>query len=190
LISKIYAFLRHPIATVRLAVVQALLTLITVPVLPRGDWLNEEPASLLLENLLLEEREDVRAMSFAAFTAAMQEIERQGKGEKCDILTWYELTMTPIGLALDERSFFHQGKRRLGHNIDQHMIKGDISLVSTESVLQNRVATAKALAPLLDSASSVSNGVEGESDFADIWHRRPTAWTVSARTWVLEVLSK
>ncbi|EJT51996.1 helicase [Trichosporon asahii var. asahii CBS 2479] len=143
-ISRIYAFIRHPIASVRLAVAKALLVLMTVPDLPH-DWIKSDVLSLLFQNLVLEDREDVRSVSAEALEAGFAGTAvDETVGPK--INDWYAIAMTPVGVPLDEGLFV--GRRVRGHDVDKAMFAGDMSLISTELVLETRIAAAKALASL------------------------------------------
>lgn len=144
LISRIYAFMRHPIASVRLAVAKALLVLMTVPDLPH-DWIKTDVLSLLFQNLVLEDRQDVRAVSSEALEAGFGGTALDATvAPKID--DWYSIAMTPVGVPLDEALFI--GRRVRGHDVDKAMFAGDMSLISTELVLETRISAAKALASL------------------------------------------
>ena len=105
MISRIYAFIRHPISSVRLAVAKALHVFATVSALPRDDWLQADFFSLLFQNLVLEVRSDIREISYAAFSAAIEEVNDEAGTLDVRIATslddWYEMVMTPIGVPLD-----------------------------------------------------------------------------------------
>lgn len=150
LISRIYAFIRHPISSVRLAVAKVLHVFITVPDLPRDDWVCAELFSLLFQNLVLEERTDIREITISAFNAAVEEVDGEAGALDITVETsledWYEMVMTPIGVPLDPKLFV--GKARTGHNVDKPIMAGDTSLVTTDTVLRTRIAAAKALALL------------------------------------------
>lgn len=144
LISRIYAFIRHPIAGVRLAVAKALLVLVTVPALPR-DWIRADVLSLLFQNLVLEDRVDIRDVSASALSAILPQTNLDDTVGP-NIEDWYTIVMTPVGAPLDENLFV--GRRVRGHDVDKAMFAGDLSLVSTDTVLETRIAAAKALALL------------------------------------------
>lgn len=144
LISRIYAFLRHPIASVRLAVVKALLVLLSVPALPR-DWASSDTLSLLFQNLVLEERSEIRDVSFKALATAIQHTALDDTVGP-NVEDWYAIVMTPIGQSLDDTLFV--GRRPRGHDIDKAMFAGDMSLITVDTVLQTRIVAAKALALL------------------------------------------
>ncbi|GMK58346.1 hypothetical protein CspeluHIS016_0503780 [Cutaneotrichosporon spelunceum] len=144
LISRIYSFIRHPIATVRLAVVKALLVLLSVPTLPRN-WVRPDLLSLLFQNLVLEDRAEIRDVTIQAFATAVANTDLDATVAP-SIEAWYAIVMTPIGVPLDQTLFF--GRRPRGHDVDKAMFAGDMSLVSTDTVLETRIAAAKALALL------------------------------------------
>lgn len=144
LISRIYSFIRHPIATVRLAVVKALLVLLSVPALPR-DWVRADVLSLLYQNLVLEDRAEIRDVTFQAFATAVANTDLDTTVGP-NIEDWYAIVMTPVGSPLDQTLFF--GRRPRSHDVDKAMFAGDMGLVSTDIVLETRIAAAKALALL------------------------------------------
>lgn len=147
-----YPYLRHVIPSVRLAVVKALHTFVTVPNLPRDDWMFSQFFAFLFQNLVLEQRAEVRAITAAAFAKGVQEVESVS-GELGTVVggaleEWYEIIMTPIGTKLDENLFVKGGKARSGYNVDKPMMAGDLSLISSENMMETRIAGAKALAIL------------------------------------------
>ncbi|ORY35400.1 putative helicase [Naematelia encephala] len=151
LIPRIYPYIRHTISSVRLAVAKALYTLVTADGLDRNGWMHAEFFSLLFQNLVLEERADIRALSFDAFTTGLEEVESEsgGVGDVTNVDNWYAIVMTPVGMPLDEAIFvWPQSKRTGGHNVDKAMMAGDMSLVTMDTVMQTRIASAKALARL------------------------------------------
>ena len=137
--------MRHPVASVRLAVAKALHTFTIVPGLPRTDWMFPDHFSLLFQNLMLEERSDIRELSFSAFCAGMNRACLETGGYHTPINNWYEMVMTPVGAPLDSTLFVGE---TAGPNIDKHMMIGDMSLVTTTMVVQARIVAAKALARL------------------------------------------
>ena len=101
--------------------------------------------SLLFQNLMLEERSDIRELSFSALCAGIEQVCHEASRYDVPIEDWYEMVMTPVGAALDPKLFIGA---TAGHNIDKHMMAGDMSLVTRPMVLQTRIAAAKALARL------------------------------------------
>ena len=112
--------------------------------------MHDEFFAFIFQNLVLEERNDIRDLSFDAFAAAVAEVD--GEAGALDstvepyVEDWYGMVMTPIGAPLEENLFV--GKRRAGHNVDKHVMAGDMSLISTDSLLRSRIAAAKGLALL------------------------------------------
>ncbi|KAK4687502.1 TATA-binding protein-associated factor, partial [Tremellales sp. Uapishka_1] len=147
LIARIFSFIRHTIPSVRLSVIKSVLTFITVPALPKADWLDSRVLSLLFQNLILEERTDVREVSASAFETALREVG--GKVDELDLVNWYTLSMTPVGSPLDVDLFVKGSLRNGGgHNVDKNIVAGDMSLITVETVLSTRIAAAKALSLL------------------------------------------
>ena len=150
LISRIYPFLRHPITSVRRAVVSVLHRFITAQDLDRTDWMMTEFFSLMFENIVLETLPDIRETSWKAFDAGLQEVHSES-GEVLTIIdpdNWYSLVMTPIGKPLDPKAFVQVPKKKAGHDIDKPMMQGDVGLVDTEVMWATRIEAAKALASL------------------------------------------
>lgn len=128
-------------------------TFATVPELPRSDWLDGYFMSLLYENLVLEERTDIRTTSFTALEAALNESRYDASGElEADIEShlqdWYSLVMIPVGAEMHHSYFSGKRKAPTGHDIDKHMMAGDMTILSPEFVMQTRLAGAMALAKL------------------------------------------
>ncbi|WVO17696.1 hypothetical protein L204_105394 [Cryptococcus depauperatus] len=152
LISRVYAFLRHPIAAVRLSVANILLAFARISSIPRK-WSTDDFFPYIFQNLVLEERKDVRDMCFQAYETALAEASHMsddidnilGK----NVQDWYEIVMSPIGAPLNP-SLFRQPAKATGqtHNVDKAMMAGDMSLLSMDTALETRIAGAKALALL------------------------------------------
>lgn len=66
LAPTLFPFFRHTIPNVRLAVVKTLLSFMAVPTLPR-DWIAAPFLRLLFQNLIAEERSDIRDASILNF---------------------------------------------------------------------------------------------------------------------------
>ncbi len=77
---------------------------------------------------------------------------------------WYSMVMTPVGSPLDQDLFKRVGKPS-GHNIDKPMMAGDLSLVSSESMLTTRIHAAEVLARLRSSALQKTPDVDLLRDF-------------------------
>nr|XP_031860125.1 uncharacterized protein CI109_004490 [Kwoniella shandongensis]KAA5527197.1 hypothetical protein CI109_004490 [Kwoniella shandongensis] len=159
LMARTYTFLRHPIATVRLAVVNILLVFASQRDIPRR-WSEDNLFSFLFQNLILEERSDVRDITFKAFTTALEEIGSTGQMATLGTAPedWYSLVMTPIGAPLNASLFKIPGKvGGQSHNVDKAMVAGDMSLISMDVALQTRIDGANALALLRQYKMNVSD---------------------------------
>ena len=130
-----------------------------VPSLPR-DWVNTPFLSLLFQNLVCEERSDIRDLSLSAWQTALSILsDSPGRMENVVtqqlILDWYATMMTPLGVAVDSSVFYNPSVPANGavlaehHNVDKNMLSQDLSLISVEVTLKARVAAATALAYLM-----------------------------------------
>ncbi|ADV22686.1 Helicase, putative [Cryptococcus gattii WM276] len=164
LVSRVYTFLRHPIASVRLSVANILLAFSRLSSIPR-QWSSDGYFSFMFQNLVLEERQDVRDVSFRAFETSLVEAAGMPEGVDGvfggDVEDWYSIVMTPIGVALDT-SLFRRPTKATGqtHNVDKAMMAGDMSLISMDTALQTRIAGAKALALLRRHKLTEINDIE------------------------------
>lgn len=127
--------------------------------LPR-DWVNTPFLSLLFQNLICEERSDIRDLSLSAWQTALSILgDSPGRMENVVtqqlILDWYATMMTPLGVAIDSSAFYNPSVPAKGaqlaerHNVDKIMLSQDLSLISVEVTLKARVAAATALAYLI-----------------------------------------
>ncbi|KAI6009398.1 hypothetical protein F5J12DRAFT_891501 [Pisolithus orientalis] len=160
LAPMLFPFFRHTIPNVRLAVVQTLLSFMTVPSLPR-DWVSTFFLRLLFQNLIVEERADIRAASLAAWRTAMEVISSDQDlikriVQQQTVLDWYAVMMTPLGVPIDSSTFYRPtfgddgpGDTTERHNVDRNILAQDLALISPEVNLQARVAAATALALLI-----------------------------------------
>jgi TATA-binding protein-associated factor len=144
---------------VRLAVVKTLTSFMVVPTLPR-DWIAAPFLRLLFQNLIAEERTDVRDASLAAWRMALTVLA--GTSGWLDtvvtqqlVLEWYAIMMTPLGVAIDASVFYRPSMEMAGntvaerHNVDKNMLAQDQALITNEVTLKARVAAATALAQLI-----------------------------------------
>lgn len=124
------------------------------------DWVATPLLRLLFQNLISEEREDIRNASLSAWRRALSILPRSAEVMESSIsqqllLDWYAAMMTPIGVAINSSTFYHSSTANDGdvlherHNVDKNMLAQDLSLVSTEVTLKARVAAATALATLM-----------------------------------------
>ncbi|KAI0086641.1 SNF2 chromatin remodeling protein [Irpex rosettiformis] len=157
LAPTLFPFFRHTIPNVRLAVVKTLHSFMSVPSLPR-DWLTAEYLRLLFQNLIVEERHDIRDSTLEAWNLVFSILTSTERWVETVIsqgllLEWYAVMMTPLGTPLDISTFYDAALERNGadnsaerHNVDKNMIAQDMALVPLEVVVSARVAAATALA--------------------------------------------
>ncbi|KAF7294767.1 TBP associated factor [Mycena indigotica] len=159
LAPTLFPFFRHTIPNVRLAVVKTLTSFMEVPSLPR-DWVQEDFMRLVFQNLIAEEREDIRTASLVAWRTALTVlVQTPGKLESLAtpqlLLDWYAIVMTPIGMAVDTTKFFYPSVEIANngalerHNVDKNMLAQDQSLITPEITIKARLAAAAALAQVL-----------------------------------------
>ncbi|KAG8217266.1 hypothetical protein J3R82DRAFT_5359 [Butyriboletus roseoflavus] len=160
LAPTLFPFFRHTIPNVRLAVVKTLSSFMTVSSLPR-DWIATPFLRLLFQNLIVEERSDIRSASLSSWRTALEVISStpgliKRVVKQQTVLEWYAVMMTPLGVPIDASTFHHPTFAEDGtdavperHNVDKNMLAQDLSLVSSELILQARIASATALAYLI-----------------------------------------
>jgi TATA-binding protein-associated factor len=158
LAQTLFPFFRHTIANVRLAVVNTLDSFMAVPSLPR-DWIQSPFLRLLFQNIVAEERSDIRNASLSAWRTALTIVSStpgwlENVVAQQLILDWYSIMMTPIGVPVNSTVFYFPSVAADNnatperHNVDKNMLSQDLSLVSVETVLKARIAAATALAYL------------------------------------------
>ncbi|TIC01506.1 hypothetical protein E3Q18_00684 [Wallemia mellicola] len=156
LISRLYPFFRHTITSVRLAVVNTLITFIETPSLP-NNWVDESFLRFVYQNIVLEERNDIRTASLKLFHVAIDSIESENIPHYLfdHLQGWFAIVMTPIGLPMDSTFFLKSGGihgqdvNQSGHNVDKNVMTQDLALVSVENILRGRYAAINALARIL-----------------------------------------
>lgn len=132
----------------------------TVSSLPR-DWIATPFLRLLFQNLIAEERPDIRSVSLTSWRTALEVVSSTpGLIKKIvkqqTVLEWYAVLMTPLGVPIDTATFHHPAFAEDGpdgaperHNVDKNMLIQDLSLISSEIIIQARIAAATALAYLI-----------------------------------------
>ncbi|KAF9987784.1 TATA-binding protein-associated factor mot1 [Modicella reniformis] len=175
LIPRLYPFYRHTIASVRLAVLNAMLTFLRLKSI--AEWVDERVVRMVYQNLIVEEKKDILDLSLTVMSALIDHIS--GPGSTISITnvidphlkTFFTILMTPIGTPLDTRLFYspnnHDGAALIvvetparsrkaqatqshSHNIDVGMLKQDLALVSTEAVIRCRLNASKALGLMMN----------------------------------------
>lgn len=132
----------------------------TVSSLPR-DWIAPSFLRLLFQNLVVEERSDIRDATLTTWRTALSILSAssgwlENVVSQQLLLEWYAILMTPLGVAIDTLAFYHPTVAADGidaaperHNVDKNMLSQDLSLVSVEITIKARLAGAMALALLM-----------------------------------------
>ncbi|KAM6500628.1 SNF2 superfamily chromatin remodeling protein [Amanita muscaria] len=160
LAQTLFPFFRHTIANVRLAVVNTLESFMAISSLPR-DWIQSPFLRLLFQNIIVEERPDIRAASLSAWRTALSIISStpgwlDNVVTQQLVLDWYGIMMTPIGVPITSTNFYNPSASNdtnapppERHNVDKNMLSQDLSLVAAEVTIKARIAAATALAYLI-----------------------------------------
>ncbi|MCO5565264.1 hypothetical protein L7F22_018937 [Adiantum nelumboides] len=166
LIPRLYPFFRHTIVSVRLAVLNAILTFLSNPAMPTS-WIDERLVRLAYQNLIVEERLSIREASLKVWTSSLQIIVKNGKVEKTiepHITKFFTILMTPLGTAIDFALFYKAPNAftsREQHNVDKDILTQDLALVGVDTVIRGRLGAAKVLGSVL----AVSPEAAGSSTF-------------------------
>lgn len=120
------------------------------------DWISSPFLRLLMQNLVVEERADIREATLTAWRTALGVLNTSAEWMKSvvtpqELLDWYAMVMTPMGVPIDTTTFYTPSldddiSER--HNVDKNMLVQDLALVTVESVFKTRIAAATALAHL------------------------------------------
>jgi TATA-binding protein-associated factor len=130
----------------------------TVPTLSK-EWVTEKFLRLLFQNLIVEERSDVRDATLATWNTALETIgSNYGHLENLVtqqvLLEWYAVLMTPLGVPIDASMFYRASSAADAdptaerHPIDKNMLAQDMGLVSIEIIWKARLVSAVALAKI------------------------------------------
>ncbi|KAH8924423.1 hypothetical protein BT69DRAFT_1241102 [Atractiella rhizophila] len=146
LIPKLYPYFRHTISGVRLSVVKALNIFLTLDMSDFG-WLDERLLRLLFQNIILEERSDIRASSLESWSMVIKRVFVQAGGIppwnnlSNMISDWIRILTSEIGTPMPVECFYDaKGSGRFAaYNIDKAMMEQDLALVDTETVLRGRI---------------------------------------------------
>lgn len=128
-------------------------TFTTAPLLSSAAWHSPTLFALLFQNLVLEERLEIRSVSYAALISALEIANQRGPDTLRDLIEdnlgdWYQIVMTPPGAKIEPSLLTRVAKSSSSHNVDKSMLEGDLSLVDVETVMETRLLGAKALATL------------------------------------------
>lgn len=119
--------------------------------------MTEKFLRLLFQNLMVEERTDVRDATLATWNTALETLSSnygylENLVTQQVLLEWYAVLMTPLGVPIDTSTFYHASSAADAdpaverHPIDKNMLTQDMGLVPVEVVWKARLASAAALA--------------------------------------------
>ncbi|KAG0207805.1 TATA-binding protein-associated factor mot1 [Mortierella sp. GBA30] len=170
LIPRLNPFFRHTIPSVRMAVLNAMLTFLKLKSI--AEWVDERVVRMVFQNLIVEEKKEILDLSLAVMTALVEHMASSESSASLSTIvgphlqTLFTILLTPIGTPLDTRLFYSptghgaapvivethtargrkaQAAQSHSHNVDVGMLKQDLSLVSTASVIRCRLTASKAL---------------------------------------------
>ncbi|KAH7107356.1 SNF2 superfamily chromatin remodeling protein [Auriculariales sp. MPI-PUGE-AT-0066] len=151
----LFPFFRHTIKNVRLAVPKTLHAFLRVPTLPR-DWVSGAFFSLLIQNIVVEEREEVRAETLSLWRTTIELCSLPELVDGQLVMRMFEMSLTPIGTRLPIQ-LFHNPTSVNGdgagfpekHNVDKHMLTQDLALVNADIVIKTRITAAQAIASMV-----------------------------------------
>ncbi|KAI0320174.1 SNF2 superfamily chromatin remodeling protein [Amylostereum chailletii] len=160
LAPTLFPFFRHTIPTVRLAVVETLHSFMNVASLPK-DWISPPLLRLLFQNLVVEERSDIRHATMAAWRTSLLLLQSvpgwlQASITAEQVLEWSSLMTTPMSVPLDPAYFYNpvasdavDASAPERHNVDKNMLAQDLTLISPDTIWLARIAAASAFAYLV-----------------------------------------
>ncbi|KAG9093633.1 TATA-binding protein-associated factor mot1 [Ceratobasidium sp. UAMH 11750] len=158
LAPALFPFFRHTIPGVRLAVVHTLRTFLgscakeekdSTPSLSR-DWITRPVFQLLFQNLVLEERDDIRNATAHVWSVAVHLLGTLESELAEVVYNWLCMLATPIGEPLNPAYFFYPTRKgEEAHNVDKSAMQQDLSLLGVEVVYRGRLQAAKAIGVLV-----------------------------------------
>ncbi|KAF9571268.1 TATA-binding protein-associated factor mot1 [Mortierella alpina] len=169
LIPRLNPFFRHTIPSVRMAVLNALLTFLKLKSI--AEWVDERVIRMVYQNLIVEEKKEILELSLTVMAALIEHMVGNGPSALQVVVgphlqTFFTILLTSIGTPLDTRLFYSptghgsapvivdtqtargrraQAAQSHSHNVDVGMLKQDLSLVSTAAVVRCRLTASTAL---------------------------------------------
>lgn len=166
LVPRLFPFFRHTITSVRAAVVSALNIFLSIPAKldassSQQTWIDERLLRLVFQNMIVEEKAEIRSASSAAWSAIISHLDAPSLPSgtlqtitRPHLASWLDILMTPPGQEINEMLFWKHSEvhGRAGgagaYNVDKAVIKQDLALVTVEQTLKGRLAASAALALL------------------------------------------
>lgn len=165
LIPRLFPFFRHTISSVRLSVVKALAVFLHMSDLDISSWVDERVLRLVFQNMLVEERWEIRSLSNEVWNGMIDQLIEDSRTVdtllsivRSNVEGWIQLVATPRTQKMDVNLFFtavHTSKHMtsqdlsLIHNVDKSVMAQDLSLVSIDDIMRGRLAASTALGYLM-----------------------------------------
>ncbi|OLY80671.1 TATA-binding protein-associated factor MOT1 [Smittium mucronatum] len=166
LLPQLFPFFRHTITSVRLASVQAVLTISEIYVdkydmssIP--DWLNNHTVRLIFQNVFLETvpeilHSSIKLWNFLAENYFISENFFSTVFTELTINSMIRLVTTPVGAPIDESlllptcgKFTSKIESKISHVIDAPVIQQDISLVPYSILIRSRILSSQLISKLI-----------------------------------------
>jgi TATA-binding protein-associated factor len=155
-VPLLYPFFRHTITSVRLAVVKTIQIFISLSTSDKT-WLDDRLFRLLFQNMIVEEKDDIRQASAEAWSTAVDTVATDRNllraTASSHLAGWFAIAGTPIGSPIPVSLFWRPNSSTIAngfaYDVDKSLIAQDLSLISVERIMKGRVEAAKALALLL-----------------------------------------
>jgi TATA-binding protein-associated factor len=155
-VPLLYPFFRHTITSVRLAVIKTIQIFISLPAADKS-WLDDRLFRLLFQNMIVEEKDEIRQASASAWSTAVDVVATDPSVLRSVALPhlsgWFTIAGTPIGSPIPVSLFWRPDSSAVAngftYNVDKSLLAQDLSLVTVERTMKGRVEAAKALALLL-----------------------------------------
>ncbi|KZT56424.1 hypothetical protein CALCODRAFT_435762 [Calocera cornea HHB12733] len=190
-VSTLYPLFRHTLPSVRLSVVRTLQSFLNIPALS-PDWISVPLLRLLFQNIVLEERREIRESSLDAWRSAIRLLKANTKLEdtaQAALQSWFELVLSPLGTPIDASlllSVTTSGRDTASaYNVDKSMLAQDFSLISVDAILQGRLAGAGSIAFLMHEWSEMSLDLTF-SPLLDHYVKSPSAFQRSMSAIIVE----
>ena len=160
LIPHLYPFFRHTVASVRLSVLNAVQAFLSAQTVAH-DWVDERLVRLLFQNLVVEERTNIREATARAWTRTLAVLgERLAPCLAPHIGTLFAIVMTPIGTPIDFALFYRPARSQSAHDVDKGILSQDLTLVGVDAVIRGRLGAAGMLGDML-AALPAGDAAEG-----------------------------
>ncbi|KAJ2730865.1 TATA-binding protein-associated factor mot1, partial [Coemansia sp. Cherry 401B] len=176
---RLLRLLRHALASVRRAAVEALHTFAEMGA---GAWADGACLQCVFQNLVLETQRDVLDASAALWRVLVAEFRVRADAALLPVADMFTLAATPIGQPLPRALLLDA--RAGGHDVDAAMVRQDLGLVARDTVVRCRVRAGVALG-LLAAALPAAMGPVLVRALGSGWALQTQLAGVVAEEWAL-----